>query len=97
MEDLDVGVGGEDFAEDGDEVLVEFDGEDAGGVGGEVAGETTQAGADLQDGVGGGDLSGVYDLFEEGWVGEEVLAEALFRGQAVGAEEGGDVEGGEEG
>lgn len=94
MDDLDVGVGGEDFAEEGDEVLVEFDGEDAGGAGGEVAGEGPQAGADFQDGVGGGDLSGIHDPFEEGGIGEEVLAEALFRGQTVGAEEGGDVEGG---
>lgn len=91
MEDLDVGGGGEDFAEDRDQILIEFDGDDAGGAGGEVAGEGTQPGADLQDGIGGGDLSGIYNPFEEGGIGEEVLAEALFGLETVGAEEGGDV------
>ena len=93
MEDLDVGIGGEDFLEKGDEGLVEFDGEDAGGVAGEVAGETAQAGANLQNGVGRGDFTDADDFFEDRIIGQEVLTEAFFRGQAVGAEEVGDVEG----
>lgn len=94
MDDLDVGVGGEDFLEEGKQGLVEFDGEDAGGVASEVAGETAQAGADLQDGVGGGDVADMDDFFEDRVIGEEVLAEAFLRSQAVETEEIRDVEGG---
>ena len=58
VDDADVGMLGEFGGECGGEVVVEFDGGEAGGAFGEGAGEDAAAGADFEDGVGGGEVCG---------------------------------------
>ncbi len=65
-------TGAEVLGEDG----VDLNGDDAGGVGEEMDGEGSTAGADFDDGERVGLASGGGDAFESGLVGEEVLAEA---------------------
>ena len=77
-------VGGEAFAEVGDEAVVFFDEGDAGWWGGEleeVFGEGAQAGADFQDPVGGLRGEGVNDPLGQILVNEEVLPEAFGGGE----------------
>ena len=53
----------------------------------EDLGERAEAGADLDDGVGGADFGGVGDALEDARRDEEVLAEALAGLQAKAAEQ----------
>lgn len=93
MDDFDVGEGGEDLSKDRNEGGVEFDGEDAGGAAGKVAGEAAQAGADFQDRIGSGYIARVHDFFQCFVIYQKVLTETLFGVESISAKKGRDIEG----
>ena len=51
---------------------------------GEGAGEDAAAGADFEDGVGGGEVCGGEDAGDDAAVNEEVLSEGFFGGEIAG-------------
>lgn len=78
LDDFDVGLRGEAFAEARGEFAVEFDGDEAAGAGGEQVRDGGFAGADFDDGA----VSEVAEGIDNGVAGrgtdEEVLAEFRF-------------------
>ena len=64
-------------AQDGDETVVDLHGDDLTVAEGQLLGQDTDAGADLQDGGVGGIRAGIGDILHHRDVGEEVLAELL--------------------
>ena len=63
------------------QVVVQFYGEDASGLGDQIAGESAQPGADLDHYVIGLWIQGEQHLTEGGLAGEEVLPQALPGGE----------------
>jgi len=93
VDDLDVGEGGEDLMEDGDEMLIEFDGYYPPGVKRKLSGETAQPGADFQDIVRAPYPACIDNFLQSIGVHEEVLTEAFFRVEVVLAQQGRHIEG----
>lgn len=71
-----------------DQLQVQFDGDDLFGGDGQVAGQASQAGTNLQHGIVGLDPGSAGDAFEGFGVFEEILAEAFIGMQAVAFEQG---------
>jgi len=71
-------LGGEGRAEQGEQVAVALDGDDAGGAGQQMGGEGALAGAYLEDGPAGGCGGQLGDVGGDASVSEEVLSEAFF-------------------
>ncbi len=78
LEDFDVGLGGETFAEARGEFAVELDGDEASGAGSEQICDGGLAGADFDDGAMGEIAECVDDGMAGRGAGEEVLAELGF-------------------
>ena len=87
VDDLHVGPVGEVRLQGRAEGGVELQRDDAARSAGEDLGQRAEAGADLDDGVVGGDVGGVGDALEDAGRDEEVLAEALAGLQAKPAEQ----------
>ncbi len=82
-----IGLTCELLPEDGNETLVEFDGDDASGPRCQLMGQCAEAGADFKDVIGRREIGRTGDAGEVGRVDEEVLAEGLLEVQIVAAEQ----------
>ncbi len=82
-----MGLVGEAVAQDGDEAVVQLDGDDPAGLGGQIAGEAAQPRPDLQHRVRRGEVGGGGDAGQVGLVHQPVLAQGLLGVQAVLAHE----------
>ena len=82
-----VGPASELCAQNRDESLIQFDGNDAAGLFGELMRQCAEAGTDLQDGVGFLEVSGGGDAGQVRSVYEEVLAQGFLQVEIVAAEQ----------
>ena len=73
-----IGLTCELLPEDGDETLVEFDGDDASGPCCQLMGQCAEAGADFEDVISWREIGCTGDAGEVGRVDEKVLAEGLL-------------------
>lgn len=73
--DADIGAVGELGAEGAGEVVVQLDGDEAGGAGGEVPGERAASGADFEDMVVRLDGGGLDDSAGDAPIREKILSE----------------------
>lgn len=71
----------EEIGEQGLQAVIDFDGDDAGSAVEEDFGKGAGAGANFEDEVFGGEVGGVDEFAHEVEVDEEVLAEAMSRGE----------------
>ena len=88
MHDAHVRLVGEAVAQEGDQAVVQLDGDHPAGLLGDQLGEHAGAGADFQDGVVPRQLGRGDDAGAVGGVNEEVLAQALLGADAEGGELG---------
>jgi len=87
VDEGDVGPVSELCAQNRDQPLIQFDGNDAAGVFGEVTGQRAEAGTDLQYSVGFFEVGGGGDTGEMRGVDEEVLAQGFLQTEIVAAEQ----------
>ncbi len=86
MDDAHVRLAGEALAQDGDQPIVELDGDDAPSLLRDQLGQHARSGADLEHDVIGGQIGGGNDPGAIAGVDEEVLAQALLGVDAEGRE-----------
>ena len=77
MHDGHVRPVGKRVLEDGDELFVQFDGDDVASLRGQERGQRAQARSDLQHHIVGRELRRFHDAPKMGFGDEEVLAQAL--------------------
>jgi hypothetical protein len=86
MYNLDMGLRGELGVQDGDQAIIQFDGDHAAGLRGQSAGEDAEARADFEHNVVRRQVGGGDDVIQMLFVDQKVLAERLFGVEVVGAD-----------